>query len=232
MSENTRPQVVRSYLSQLDVALDGVPGRARRAILDGAAEELEGLDAASAAQRIEELGDPEFIAAAARAESGVVADVAGVGGIRATPSPAGTDSSAVTGHGAPAALAASPANRRSGDARWYIVLSSLLVAFGGVVVPLLGWVFGLAMVWVSKSWRLWEKWVATLTPPITIAFSVLMMGVVRGASDSQSSEGANPLLPSMPDSLFSNLFLLVGLNAVVGIWLLWRGLRGTHTQLT
>lgn len=225
MSHQTPPQAVRSYLSQLDAALDGVPSQARRAILDGAAEELAGLDAVAAATRIEELGDPEFIAAEARAEAGGVAG-------SAVPSAARPDSSAVTGRGAPTSVATSFANRRSGDARWYIVLASLLVAFGGVVVPLLGWVFGLAMVWVSKSWQLWEKWVATLTPPLAIAFSVLLMSLVRRANAGQNNDGLNPLLPSLPDSLFSNLFLLVGLNAVVGIWLLWRGLRASPRATT
>ena len=199
MSEANQPQVVRSYLGQLEAALDGVPAQARRAILYGAAEELAGLDAGAAAARIEQLGDPVFIAAEARAEAGVGSDAT--------------------------ASSATENVLRRGDARWYIVLSSLLVAIGGVAVPLIGWVFGLAMVWVSKSWQLWEKWVATLTPPLAIAISVLLMGLLRGASGGEDSDGVNPLLPSTPDSLFSNLFLLVGLNAVVGIWLLWRGLR-------
>ncbi len=62
---------MRSYLSQRETALDGVPSQARQAILDGAVEELAGLDAEAAAARIDELGDPEFIAAEARADSGL-----------------------------------------------------------------------------------------------------------------------------------------------------------------
>ena len=226
MSHQTPPQVVRSYLSQLEAALDGVPSQSRRAILNGAAEELAGLDAPAAATRIEELGDPEFIAAEARAEAGGVAGSAAPATPGAVPPVASVADTSV-------APAASAVNRRSGDAGWYIVLSSLLVAFGGVVVPLLGWVFGLAMVWVSKSWWLWEKWVATLTPPLGVAFSVVILWLLRGAAGGVGG-GSDPSqrAPALADSALSNVFLLIGLNAVVGIWLLWRSLRASPRPTT
>ena len=70
MTNAMTPQVVRSYLAQLDAALDGVPDDVRRDILSGVAEELAGLDAPAAAARIEALGDPKFIAAEARSSAG------------------------------------------------------------------------------------------------------------------------------------------------------------------
>lgn len=174
-----QPQAVRGYLNELKSALAGVPEDVARDILDGVAEELAGLDSAAAATRIEEVGDPAFIAAEARAESAPNAEEV----VHAGASP-------------------------GGDPRWYTVLASLLVAFGGAVVPLLGWVFGIAMVWMSKTWRTWEKWVATASFPV-IAAVVALLGFIG------SGFTAWHLLI---------LLALVG-NVVVGFWLLWRGLR-------
>jgi hypothetical protein len=184
MSQRTRPQVVRSYLAELESALAGVPADVARDILDGVAEELAGLDSAAAATRIEELGDPVFIASEARAES------------RA-------DASAAPRVATPASLV--------GDPRWYIVVASLLVAVGGVVVPLIGWVFGIAMVWMSKTWHGWEKWVATLSPLLFLPFG--LMGYLATSLGSNLTWWHLTIL---------SVFLM---PFVTGLWLLWRGLR-------
>jgi hypothetical protein len=57
--------VTNSYLAELTLALRVLPVEVRREIHSGIAEELRGLDAEEASQRIEELGDPTYIAAAA-----------------------------------------------------------------------------------------------------------------------------------------------------------------------
>ncbi|GAA3750117.1 hypothetical protein GCM10022239_26800 [Leifsonia bigeumensis] len=97
---------------------------------------------------------------------------------------------------------------QAGDPRWYTVLASLLVAFGGIVVPLLGWVFGIAMVWMSKTWSTGEKWVATASIPVIAATVALLSFIGSGF-------------------MAWHLLLLLGVlgNVVVGLWLLWRGLR-------
>jgi len=53
MIDQTAPQVVRNYLAQLESALGGLPTDVRDGIVAGVAEELSGLDAATAAERIE-----------------------------------------------------------------------------------------------------------------------------------------------------------------------------------
>ncbi len=199
MSQRTQPQVVRNYLAELESALAGVPADVARDILDGVAEELAGLDSAAAATRIEELGDPVFIAAEARAESraGVVTTL----------------------------RAATP----TGDPRWYIVVASLLVAIGGIILPLLGWVFGIALVWMSKTWRRWEKWVGTLAAPLVAAPTVLVVHWIAtsgpGPNDEMGSIPVDPILPAGYDTWWAGMVLLVLLNVVVALWLLWRGLR-------
>ncbi|HEU4849215.1 MAG TPA: hypothetical protein VFS93_02260 [Terrimesophilobacter sp.] len=199
MSQRTQPQVVRSYLGELTVALAGVPAEVAREIIDGVAEELAGLDAAAAASRIEELGDPVFIAAEARAESG-------------------PSTEEVVRGGAP----------QAGDPRWYTVLASLLVSFGGIVVPLLGWVFGIAMVWMSKTWSTWEKWVGTLVAPLAAVATVLIprwVGASLGPATATGDGVHNVVLPLLVGTWWSGIVLLMLLNVVVGLWLLWRGLR-------
>lgn len=208
------PQIVKSYLAQLERALDTVPQEVAREIINGVAEELSGLDATAASERIELLGDPVFIAAEARAEAGA--------GAAPVPSESGFAASGSAASGPAASGSATP-----GGPRWYTVLASLLVALGGVLIPVLGWVMGLAMVWLSKTWHRWEKWVATLLPPVVAAFAIapgLVSSAVSGAQAEGGAGAVNPLLPSVY-SVWSSVLLVLALNVVVGVWLLWRGLR-------
>lgn len=183
MIKSAQPQIVKDYLDRLRVALVGLPDEVGHEILAGIAEELAGLDATEAAARIDALGDPTFIAAEARREVGVVASSRGV-----TTAPAA-----------------------SGDPRWYLVLASLLVAVGGFVIPGIGWIVGIVMVWLSKSWYRWEKWVATLLP---LLFPLLS---VAGVLTEQWGFGG---VSGWHLSILSMFFM----PFIVGIWLLWRGL--------
>ncbi|MEO7121907.1 MAG: hypothetical protein ABI400_02085 [Lacisediminihabitans sp.] len=202
MSSETQPQVVRSFLAQLEVALHDVPRDVSSEIVAGITEELAGLDAATAAGRIEELGDPVFIAAEARA---------GV------------------------AVPATPPTPPRKDPLWYIVVAGLLVAVGGIVVPILGWIVGIALVWLSKTWRTWEKWVATFLPVVVVALAAVVLIIVyalfaqptpRYASYvPQPEPSSSPLLPIGPNWLLHNVLFMMLINFVVGIWLLWRALR-------
>lgn len=194
---NTAPQVVRTYLKQLDAALDGVPDSVRSEILGGVREELTGLDASTAAERIESLGDPLFIAAEARAAA---AD--------GTPAAEGHDAAV------------------EGEQGWFPVIAALLLALGGIVIPVIGWIAGLAMVWFSRSWRTGEKLVATLAAPaaaLVIVVTVLVAQAVAPAS--AGAEGSNPLVPALHDMIWSGVLLLGLVNAIAGLWLLWR-IRG------
>jgi len=66
---DTTPEITTAYLAQLDTELDQLPADLHRDIVTGIREELQGLDAEAAADRIRQLGDPAFIAAGARAET-------------------------------------------------------------------------------------------------------------------------------------------------------------------
>lgn len=188
---DTRPQVVRSYLAQLDAALVGVPESLRSAIRDGVEEELAGLDAAAASELIEELGDPEFIAAEAR--EGTVGDQ-------------GTDRPAHTAQ----------TDGSLSRSRGFAVTSVLLFGFAGVVIPVVGWFVGLAMVWLSSAWMRWEKWLASAITPVLVLIGA---GV---ATLLPSSPEVSLLLPTMYDLIWSVILMGIPVNIVVGAWLLWR----------
>ena len=154
MTEASSPQVVRSYLGELNRTLAGVPDDVRQGIVAGVAEELEGLDAAAAASRIDSLGDPVFIAAEARA--GAV----------------------------PKTSAAKLASPRGAEQRWYVVVTALLLEFGGLLVPLAGWVAGIMLLWASPLWTRGEKLVGTIVPPavgvaLFVCFSIGGSGFAR-----------------------------------------------------
>ncbi|WP_111721184.1 hypothetical protein [Homoserinimonas sp. OAct 916] len=220
MPDPVQPQVVRSYLSELQAALIGVPTEVSDEIVAGIAEELSGLDAATAATRIEGLGDPMFIAAEARTEAGVPAAAgqgAGASGVGAAAGGAAAGGTVIGG---------AAGTQTAADPRWYTVVASLFVALGGVVIPVLGWIVGIAMVWLSKSWRTWEKWVATVLP-----FTVVLVAWLGGALVDLLSQGGSPESGGLYEPQFGNvspmssLFLIVLINVIVGIWLLWRALR-------
>jgi uncharacterized membrane protein len=190
------PQVVRTYLAQLDASLAGIPRDVALDIRSEIEEELTGLDASTASARIEELGDPAFIAAEAREAAG------------AEPLPVMVDQ-------APPSLTSS---------RGFVITAALLVAIGGFVVPFVGWVVGIVMMWMSGVWRPWEKLVATLAGPVIlgVSFLVTMVFGLTGSGSDGGSETSNPLVPSPLLSWHAAILLLPLTSVVIGIWLLWR----------
>lgn len=185
------PQVVRGYLAELDAALAEVPGGVRAEIVAGVREELAGLDAVTAAVRIQELGDPAFIAAEARA------------GVEPVPV--------------------------STEAGWYPVVTAIVMAIGGAVIPVLGWIVGVGMVWASRTWFRWEKWVATLAAP---AAGILLAGLIWAfwAPQAPREGAANPLVPVFHDMILSAILFVGLINLAVGVWLLWRAKRAPRPQ--
>ena len=143
MTNATTPQVVRSYLAALEAALTGVPREVADDIIAGVAEELDGLSAADAAARIEELGDPVFIAAEAR--SG------------AEPAQEATT---------PPAAATSPSG--------YAIAAVLFLILGGFVIPFIGWVIGVVLLWTSPIWTTRQKWAGALAGPIAAVVGVAL----------------------------------------------------------
>ncbi|MDL5486918.1 hypothetical protein [Microbacterium wangruii] len=96
--------------------------------------------------------------------------------------------------GDPAYVAASarvsePARRNSDHGQvpvtersWYVALTVVLITIGGFIVPWVGWIAGIVMLWISRAWTTREKWIGMLALLATAAAVVAtaMPGVVPG----------------------------------------------------
>ncbi|HXG44972.1 MAG TPA: hypothetical protein VNJ71_09480 [Gemmatimonadales bacterium] len=142
----TRDRLVEEYLRRLDRALRDLPRDRRREIvqeieehIDQALSELGSPSEAEVRGLIDRMGDPEDIAAEARAS-----------------------------------LDLRP--RRAGGLE---IAALVLLAVGGLIVPFLGWVVGVVLLWVSPAWTWWEKLVGTLFTPggLSAAFAVGVLGI-------------------------------------------------------
>lgn len=195
-------KTVDEYLERLDAALGAVPYATAREIRAGIEEELRSLDAADADERMRELGDPADIASAATGTLGE-APAYGPGSPYAPTSPV-------------------PATRSTG----YIVATGTLIAIGALVVPVVGWIAGVIMLWCSSAWRRWEKAVATMAPfavagLIQLASLLAPEPVVVGEP---GSAALNPFVPAVYDTFWTSMLVLVAANVGAGGWLLLRGL--------
>lgn len=153
---DTTPDVTADYLARLDTELDRLPSDLHREILAGIGEELRGLDAAAASARIEQLGDPAFIAAGARDE--MPADIAA-----ATP-----DTPAVTPD-APA------------PGRTFSIVAVIVLVAGSLLVPVVGALAGLVFVGQARAWSRREKTTAWLVPVGVAVLAVATVGLLTTA---------------------------------------------------
>lgn len=155
MTEST-PQAVRAYLAHLDEALVGVQPDVRAEIVSGIREELTGLDPASAADRIADLGDPQFIAAEARAEQ------------------------------APAVAERTPAVAEPAPGRTLSIVAVVVLIAGSFVVPIVGALVGLVWVTLSSAWSRREKLLAWLIPIASAIVVVGMLAATTASQNGPS----------------------------------------------
>lgn len=202
------PDPVDDYLARLDDALRDVPFGTAREIRAGIAEELDSLEPAAARARIAELGPPERIATEA---------VDAVGSM-------------------PAPVAVATAEPRTGYGRGpgYVAVTALLIAIGGFLLPVLGWVVGIVALWTGRVWTTLERWIATLAPIVATSIVVGIWWLVESAATSAPTTGTGSQAPSMQPNptigfVGASWWLWwigtsVG-NVAIGIWLLVIGMR-------
>lgn len=115
------------------------------------------------------------------------------------------------------------------EAGWYVVIATLSIMIGGVLVPIVGAVFGYLMVWTSSFWRRRDKWLATLFP-IVLASAVCLVSALPwlfSFSQTDIGDSLNPQLPIGHFALWNALVTLLPAMLVAGGWLLWR-VRGAR----
>jgi len=90
-------------------------------------------------------------------------------------------------------------SRPAPTARDWVVIPLLLV--GGIVVPLLGWLVGVVLLWMSQVWSLRDKWLGTLVLPGGLAVAVLFALLPVGSAETGScSSGPTPMPPGSDSS--------------------------------
>ncbi|ALE80009.1 hypothetical protein ACIGG9_05390 [Pseudonocardia alni] len=70
---------------------------------------------------------------------------------------------------------ATPEPARPGDPDAYPVLTVLMLMLGGFVLPVVGWLAGVVMLWTGRSWTVGEKWLGTLVWPGIVAVPALVL---------------------------------------------------------
>lgn len=202
---DTEAQALREdYLRRLDDAIQDLPWRVATDLRGGIAEELDGLGADEVRARIQRLGDPAEIAAAAREEAA---------------------SATVPPSLVPSPASAAPVARPFVERRAYGVVIALVLGFGGLVVPVAGWLIGIALVTSSRLWRRWEKAVALLLPvvgTVAMALVLLILGLVGGGGDRSGPGGSNPVLPTSFDLWHLGVIGPILLIPIGALWLIWR----------
>jgi hypothetical protein len=117
-----------------------------------------------------------------------------------------------------AEIPAPAARERTRDATWYSVLTVVLLTIGGVVVPVLGWIVGLIMLWAARGWTLVHKAIGTLLALAGPGGLLLLLFPV-GATITYPEPNPNPLLP--PTIPWWTIALVLAVVWLVGwVWLL------------
>lgn len=206
MTTNDAVRLREQYLTRLDEAMREVPHGIAADIRRGILEEFDGLDAEGATRLIDRLGEPEVIAAEAMPDAAA---------------------------GAPVIVVAPPAPRGPVTAtRGFAIVAALAIGFGGIVVPVIGWVIGAVLVCLSPLWRTAEKVFAIAMPAVGVVLAWVLVHLIHGPgllgedSGGVHAPGVNPLIPAAYDLTLSTvLVLLLVVVPASGLWLLWR-LRG------
>jgi len=196
---------VDAYLAELEQLLAAADPVLRQELVDGIREELAGVSPDAADARLRELGDP------ARVAVGLLSETQGA-----------------------ARAAAAPARQeptQDGDAAWYPIVTLLLLTIGGIVVPVIGWLAGLIMLWAARGWRILHKVAGTalaLTGPLLVFLGLFPWSVAETSTVTQisgsGSSSPNPLIPPVVEAPFPVwlvVFVVVFAAWVAGwIWLL------------
>ena len=113
--------------------------------------------------------------------------------------------------------------------RGYVVITTLLIAFGGILIPIIGWGAGIFMMWASRLWTRWEKILATVLPPVVGLVVGLLGFLVRGVpADGSAAEPINPLVPFGAHVALLGVTLAVVITAIVmAVVLAARAMRRT-----
>jgi hypothetical protein len=82
---------------------------------------------------------------------------------------------------------------RRGPTGWDKAVIAILLV-GGIILPVLGWLFGVVMLWISSSWRVKDKVIGTLLVPGGLLLPLLVLVVGVSGPTSTTSCGQSPTI--------------------------------------
>src|SRR5664279_4022049 len=86
---------------------------------------------------------------------------------------------------AAAAYAELPPRKQNMSTRDIVTIILLLV--GGLVLPVIGWIIGLVLLWTSNTWGVRDKIIGTVLVPVGMLFPLLMGGLAVFVTGSSST---------------------------------------------
>jgi hypothetical protein len=95
---------------------------------------------------------------------------------------------------AAAAYAELPPRRQNMPTRDVVTVILLLV--GGLVLPVVGWIIGLVLLWTSNTWGVREKIIGTVLVPGGLLFPLLMGGLAFVATGGGSTQQCVSVAPA------------------------------------
>ncbi|MDX6199521.1 MAG: hypothetical protein QOJ79_2672 [Actinomycetota bacterium] len=160
-------ELVRQYMARLEREAAALPADRRGDLVSGISEHLA-----------------EARAAAADDDAAAVRDA--LSRLGSPTELVNAELEEIGAHRLPMIVAAVPGTGRE-------LAAVLLLTAGSVVVPLLGWLVGVVLLWTSRWWRTSEKWLGTLVWPggsfaLLLAFT-LPSASCTGTQELTSSDG-------------------------------------------
>lgn len=113
------------------------------------------------------------------------------------------------------------AEPRPQDADWYTWLAALLATFGGFILPFIGWIVGVVLLWNSKTWRTRHRVIGTLVAPIVTliaAAAVMPWQPIAVSNDASTSAFAAWDVGTLLTVILAPL--LLALLVAVASWLI------------
>ena len=140
--------------------------------------------------------------------------------------------------GDPADIAAEARERfgvRRPRTTWREIAALILLPFGGFVLPVVGWLAGVVLLWLSDAWTSRDKLIGTLLIPGGLLGPVLLVllasntggGVCRRPFSGGPTYCGGDRVYSWPLALF---VLLVVIPLAAEVYLIWRLRRGVRTS--
>jgi uncharacterized membrane protein len=155
-------RLIEDYLRTLERELDGLPWARRREVLDEISEHIS-------AARAELENESESAIRTMLDRLGDPADIAAEAGVRVAD--------------------AEPTTPLRSSAGWQEIAALILLLLGGLVIPVVGWVIGLILLWSSNVWTTREKLLGTLVVPGGLLVPVAIFLMAGGSAQSCASLG-------------------------------------------